>query len=399
MWCLAHRLELALKDALKTTYFDSVDGMLLNLYLLYAKSPKKCRQLEEVVADLKECLALVDSGSKPIRASGSRWIGHKWNATKRLLSRYGAYTNHLAAMSDNPSFKPADRAKILGYYRMWTNAKYILGCAVFVDILSPCAILSKVMQYDHLDILTALTSLLRSVKELEKLQSIPLQRWPTYAATVKKCSMEGDYIIYQAQQLKRFDVAQTYFEHHHVEYCTLISNSIKSRLAWSNLQCLRDVIFVLATQGWQKARDEEDPLEAVDRLVQQFTIPLQGAGAEIEEIHAEFEVMLQYACQYISVSTLSYQAVWWRLFNAPVATEWVNILTLVELLFSLPVSNGKVEQVFSQVNVIKSSKRTQLSNETLDDLLIVSTAGDPLDKFNPDHAIDLWWKHKVRRPN
>ena len=62
-WCLAQGLELALKDALKTMYIDSVDGMLLNLYLLYAKSPKKCRQLEEVIADLKECLALVDSGS------------------------------------------------------------------------------------------------------------------------------------------------------------------------------------------------------------------------------------------------------------------------------------------------------------------------------------------------
>ena len=70
MWCLAHRLELAIKDALKTTYFDSVDGMFLNLYLLYSKSPKKCRQLEEVIAELKECLALVDSGSKPIRACG-----------------------------------------------------------------------------------------------------------------------------------------------------------------------------------------------------------------------------------------------------------------------------------------------------------------------------------------
>ena len=44
MWCLAHRLELALKDALKTTYmymyFDSFDGILLNLYVLYAKAPK-----------------------------------------------------------------------------------------------------------------------------------------------------------------------------------------------------------------------------------------------------------------------------------------------------------------------------------------------------------------------
>ena len=91
--------------------------------------------------------------------------------------------------------------------------------------------------------------------------------------------------------------------------------------------------FVLATQGWQKAVDEEDPLEAVNHLVQQFTIPLQSASADIEGIHAEFGAMLQYACQYISVSILSYQAVWWCLFHAPVATEWVNVLTLVEPFF------------------------------------------------------------------
>lgn len=399
MWCLAHRLELAIKDALKTTYFDSVDGMLLNLYLLYSNLPKKCRQLEEVIADLKECLALVDGGSKPIRACGSRWIGHKWNAMKHVLARYGAYTNHLAAMSEDRSFKSTDRAKILGYYRQWTNAKYILGCAMFIDLLTPCVSLSKVMQQDNLDILAALTGLVKSVKELEKLESSPLQQWPTYVATVKKCSKEGENTIYQAQQLKNFDTAETYFENHHIEYCTLIKSNIKSRLAWSDLQCLRDIIFILATQGWQKALDENNSLEAVDRLVEKFAIPLEGAGADIAEIHAEFDAMLQYACQYISLSTLNYQGAWWRLFHAPVSTEWSNALTLVELLFSLPVSNGTLERVFSQVNVIKSTKRTQLSNQTLDDLLIVATSGVPLEEFNSNHAIDLWWKDKLRRPN
>ena len=37
MWCLAHRLELAIKDAMKVSYFDMVDEMLLRLYLLYEK--------------------------------------------------------------------------------------------------------------------------------------------------------------------------------------------------------------------------------------------------------------------------------------------------------------------------------------------------------------------------
>ena len=54
-WCLAHRLELSLKDALKDTFFSSIDEMLLRMYYLYEKSPKKCRELDEVVVELKAC--------------------------------------------------------------------------------------------------------------------------------------------------------------------------------------------------------------------------------------------------------------------------------------------------------------------------------------------------------
>jgi len=69
---MAHWLELAVKDALKQTTFDLIDEMLLRLYLLYASFPKKCRELEEVVVDLKECLSIEDGETRPVRASGSR---------------------------------------------------------------------------------------------------------------------------------------------------------------------------------------------------------------------------------------------------------------------------------------------------------------------------------------
>ena len=57
---------------------------------------------------------------------------------------------------------------------------------------------------------------------------------------------------------------------------------------WSDVQVFRDIIIVLATQGWQKLVDDEDSLDAVDRLATQFSTPLQGAGVQLEEIHAEF---------------------------------------------------------------------------------------------------------------
>ena len=123
-----------------------------------------------------------------------------------------------------------------------------------------------------------------------------------------------------------------------------MTSCIRARLAWSDLDLIRDIIFMLATQGWQKVLDEETPLDsreessenpmnAIDRLVEHFKVPLEGANAEVEEIHHEFEIMVSYACQFISLSTLDFQAVRWRLFHAPNSSEWSNVLMLATLLF------------------------------------------------------------------
>ena len=36
---------------------------------------------------------------------------------KDILSKYGVYTSHIAALSENPTIKSADKAKLKGYYR------------------------------------------------------------------------------------------------------------------------------------------------------------------------------------------------------------------------------------------------------------------------------------------
>ena len=55
----------------------------------------------DIIADLKEFFEFDDAGVKPVRASGSRWITHKLSAMKRVVSKYGAYTKHLAALSED----------------------------------------------------------------------------------------------------------------------------------------------------------------------------------------------------------------------------------------------------------------------------------------------------------
>ena len=85
---------------------------------------------------------------------------------------------------------------------------------------------------------------------------------------------------------------------------------------------MRDIISFLATQGWEKVVEEEVSMEFIDRLVDQFSVPLEDAQADISKIRDEFYSVLQYAIQFISLSTLDYTAVCWRLLNVPSSSEW-----------------------------------------------------------------------------
>ena len=93
-----------------------------------------------------------------------------------------------------------------------------------------------------------------------------------------------------------------------------------------------DVILVLETQGWQKIVHEEtipgSSSEAVERLGERFKIPLENAGVELDRLPEEFRGMVLHATQFFSLSTMGYQAVWWRLFHAPNA-ELFNLSSTV----------------------------------------------------------------------
>ena len=249
------------------------------------------------------------------------------------------------------------------------------------------------------DILGALTCLLKTLKETDKLSSMPLVEWPTYAATLKKCTEDNGSTIYQYQQLKKYSEALRYYASQYEEYCSRVSQCIKSRLSWSDLQLMRDIIFVFALHGWEKLIEDNNDMAAIDRLVERFASPLEGAQADINLMKTEFTDMIGYTVQYISLSSIDYHSVWWRLFNAPNSAEWSTILVLDELLFSLPASIGKLERIFSLLGTIKVEKRSRLTNESLNDLLLLKSDKTPLSNFNPDPSIDLWLSAKSRGPS
>ncbi len=66
--------------------------------------------------------------------------------------------------------------------------------------------------------------------------------------------------------------------------------------------------------------------------------------------------LLEHSLAYLSPERVDYRVVWHQLFNCSKSKEWNAILTLIELLFILPVSNAKVEAFFSLMKRVKTDK-------------------------------------------
>lgn len=96
--CLAHRLELAFKDSLKSTFkalYEKLMTLLLGLYYLYRKSPKQKKALKRFfkILNINQIL--------PSRVGGTRWLPHVARAINGFIKGYRAIRLQLESASHN----------------------------------------------------------------------------------------------------------------------------------------------------------------------------------------------------------------------------------------------------------------------------------------------------------
>ena len=406
-WCFAHRLELACKSALSSKLFKDIEEMLLRLYYLYEKSPKKVRELMDIVTDLKEVFELPSGGNIPVRSHGSRWIGHKRKALLRVLDRYGAYMTHLIALTEDTSVKPEDRACLKGYLRKWMQYKVLLGCALYADILKPASMLSLSLQNKAVDTVLGIKNILKAVTALNSLSKLDCSEWPTVKLFLGRLKEEDGQVTYQGAELQNSGPkVKTTCKRYALNDLKLLDGNLQERLAWSDKNLLRALLVFLETQTWTKRGcassadsllqediDQDDPSiaevkEAVEVISTHFRIPLEAKGLSFVTLQDEIEEVIEYARKYTNIGAVEYRKIWYKLFSCPDSHKWPNVLMLCELAFN---SNGRVEQIFSSMKVLKTDRRTNMQSDTLNDIMEIYVEGPPLSSFSPDNAIQLWW--------
>ena len=386
---------------MKSTYFFEVDELLLRVYYVYEKSPKKCHELDEVVVELKQCLEPMEmpqeGGNRPLRACGTRFIAHKVAALGRLIDRFGAYVSHLNSLIEDSTVRATDRQKLTGYVRKWRNAKILLGCAYFYDLLKPMSTLCKALQEDETCVVHALEGILKTSRSIDRVKETEVEELPTVRKVCSRVKQESGSCTYQGADLIGYTDAVAFFQANHHAYVEAVQACLKQRMGSQEGEMLRHTLNILAIQGWGRTDSPSFRYPALKYLSERFETPLQQAQVDCALLQGEWDEIVEYANHYLDIVTEENNVIWWKLFNCPSSKDGTNILGLVELLFYLPMSNRHLERVFSQLKLIKTDRRTSLNEDRLDSLLRIATTGPPLSQWDASGAFELWWKDKKRR--
>lgn len=408
--CFNHRIELAAKDAFQNSVFEDVDQMLVFLYKLYQNSSKRLKALKEL-GD-----ALGEKVPKPVKASGTRWIGHRYNAIKILLKHYGSFMTHLQELAINDS-QAEKRAQIKGFLNKWEHAKYPISMAVYLDVLPVLARMSLSEQKEEHDPVKAVRRIqdfkwtmvkLRAhvqnalvEDELTQAEKSRLTYYNKFRSEVTFDAVDNSY-VYQDIKLKNFETSERTVRNIYRTTIAALSNADSDRFeSLSNCPVFRNLVEILDCTKWPndltQLRSYGD--SSITELIEHFTPLLERNSCDLTEIPAEWDKLKNRLRQLLDRNS-KYLDVWSLvLTSSEFGEECANVLHIIELLLITPFSNAKLERMFSTMGRVKTDWRNRLGRDRLEASLRISEEGTSINDFCPDAAIESWFNAKVPRLN
>ena len=190
------------------------DGFLLWLHYVYDEYLRKYRELEDLNKTRDNALVLMMLIIKPPRCSECRWISNKLQTLMWVLSQFWTCTYellHCQKLQVVP-WSPLKNAKLKEYNHNLVEAKYLLGCASFVILLSHC-----------------------------RFFKLHAKHWGWHLS----CPHQSYENLVDWQACLKSSCSVSMYTTCPEEDCHSVRHCIKSRLFWSNLQLITDSNFQL----------------------------------------------------------------------------------------------------------------------------------------------------------
>lgn len=386
--CMAHRLELSIKDSVSSVSFQvKVDETLLALYLLYHNSPAMRAELQQIASD-KNCKLLL-----PTRVGGTRWVGHTLRAIKNLLGSYDVIVNHLTLISEGPATNM--KAKSTGLLTKLTKYKFVAYLHVLLDILGTLTIFSLQTQAEDSNIGATMHCLQRTQKILSKYLTISGPNLCSFKAKMgnsgqfKGITLSGDQVDYDAVKKQIVGALMTAVEH--------------------RLETDKDVLLAIQTlepskwiQGY-KANDNPEIFgdQEVRHLHQAFSGVLSycqfdNVCCESEWTQIKESVIVPRLSRKRTFDDKSEELSWQSVL--PFLSDKPNLRLLAQLIIAFSASSAMCERGFSRMKHLKSNRRALLGCSNMTHQLRIMLDPTSISDFCPDNALLEFLTGRTRRP-
>ncbi|XP_070579845.1 zinc finger protein 862-like [Ptychodera flava] len=383
--CMSHRVELAFKDAMKTSsHFKQVYDLLDQLFKFFHKSPKQTGGLKEAFQALDKQVIM------PTRVGGTRWIGHTQRALQNMIKAYPALMRHLSQVATTRTqFAAQPKAKFLmGKLRSRT----VLLFAHFVnDIPAVIVKLSMFLQQRQTCIYQVHEQLKATAKHIKKFEnrSGPEQR-------KLQASLDSNDGVFEGERLTGSQ-SSTEIDNNVSKVVQGLVKALETRFQDTDkgvLECtkLADVTSWPAT--YDDAIDFGDHLLAA--FIDHYHHNLSEAGIDVSAAELEWTSLKQ---ALYNTDSFNIHSMTWQTINRLFHTQYPNVLGLVDLILSLPAGTSECERGFSQMKVTKTSYRNKLKSTTMSMLMTIQLHSPSVSSFNPMPAIQQWNHHHLRKPN
>ena len=308
-------------------------------------------------------------------------------------------------MCEDKAFKPTDRQKFKGWLKKWQQARIPLLSALLIELLAPAKILSLAFQDEEIDIVSSITRIDKAKKQLERLERRTFEELPTVKRLLDKVEFATGQYTYQNVQLHSFETAKDSAQTTKGILLKRMQIALETTLKVSENEHVIMAAQILNTEGWERNTEEGDEDESfADKILEDlsthFREPLLKAGLScgLSTLLEQWHSLIDHTKRYLNPTGTHYLRVWHRIFNSPRSVDWNMVLLIAELIFSIPISNAKVERLFSLMKRVKTDSRASLGENTLTNLVRIDMEGPTLEEYDPAAAMQLWASGRSRRP-
>lgn len=352
--CMAHKLELAIHDVLKTsTELSHFQMFAESLYSHFSRSPKNRNQLEIVAKEVHTELLKIG------RIFDIRWVASSLRSVQAIWQNYPALVKHFETLSLDMCKNARDRSKCNGISQKLKKWLFVYELTIIKEALEVVKSLSLFLQRKSSSLRTANAEISNTIKTLSALKEYDGVSSQDF---LKEFSCTGTFKTIKL--MSPTDSEQLKFQNFKKRFFQSLVDNIFSRFDNSTLAMKH--AEVLCKANWPK--NSEELVLYGDREIMELRKFLKIEACHTSAIVHQFRMIK----------------------DGHDAEQELN--DLYKRLDVLPISSAECERGFSAMNLTHTPLRNSLNVETINHLLFIKINGPPLQHFDAELYATLWLK-------